>query len=127
MSFAELIGSNRLSNRSIGRRQEDWAMRGGHWAAGRERRRPALQTDAAAQSVVMARLSAKPVMRATANATQLYAQAKPQKTAAELRHEEFMREAELAHQAAQRAWVFERRTGQKPRATDIEYAEILDD
>ncbi len=112
--------------RSVGRRQEDRALRGGSWAAGRERRHPILQTHAAAQSVVMARFSAGAASPKAEDVSQLYAQAKPKKTEEELRREAFMREAELAHQAAQRAWVFERRTGQKPRATDVEDAEILD-
>jgi len=123
MSFSDLVGTDR----SIGRRQEDRATRGGHWSAGRERRRPVLQTDAAAQSVVMARFAARTSVAATPDVAKLYLHARPQKTEAELRKEEHMREAELAHQAAQRAWVFERRTGQKPRATDIEYAEIIED
>ena len=106
---------------------EDRAIRGASWGANRERRRPVQQTDAAAQSVLMARLSVKSTAPSPAAVTEAYAAAKIKKTAAELEHEEFMREAELAHQAAQRAWVFERRTGQKPRATDIEDAEILDD
>ncbi len=127
MRFAEIVGSRRASDRTVGRRQEDRAMRGGGWAAGRERRRPVLQTDAAAHSVIMARLAEKPKVQVRPDVAQLYAQAKPQKSAAELRREEFMREAELAHQAAQRAWVFERRTGQKPRTTDIEDAVIVQD
>lgn len=124
MSFTAEIGSK---GRSVGRRQEDRAMRGGQWSADRERRRPVLQTGAAAQSVVIARFSTTPQRPVTANVAEVYAQVVRPKTPKELRKEEFMREAELAHQEAQKAWVFERRTGQKPRATDIEYAEIIDD
>ena len=124
MSFTAEI---RSEGRSVGRRQEDRAMRGGQWSADRERRRPVLQTGAAAQSVVMARFSAASERPVTANVAEVYAQIIRPKTPEELREEEFMRAAELAHQEAQKAWAFERRTGQKPRATDIEYAEIIDD
>ena len=124
MSFTAKISSE---GRSVGRRQEDPAMRGGQWRADRERRRPVLQTDAAAQSVVMARFFTAPQRPVAANVAEVYAQIARPKTAEELREEEFLRAAESAHQEAQKAWVLERRTGQKPWATDTEYAEIIDD
>ncbi|MEL6840323.1 MAG: hypothetical protein AAFP85_13600 [Pseudomonadota bacterium] len=126
MAFADLVERDRSTNRSIGRRQEDRAMRGGAWAADRERRRPVMHTGAAAQSVLMACIADTPKACIRPDVTLAYAQANPQKSATERRREAFLREAELAHQAAQRAWVFERRTGQKPRSTNVEDAEFVD-
>jgi len=128
MAFIDVIKSGRRADRSIGRRQEDRAMRGASWDAARERRRPVSRTDAAAHSVIMAGLAAPtlPEQPVTGDAAKLYEAAKPRKSEAELEREAFLREAELAHQAAQRAWVFERRTGQKPRAKDVEDAEFID-
>ncbi|MDX8353439.1 hypothetical protein [Cognatiyoonia sp. IB215182] len=128
MAFIDVIKSGRCTDRSIGRRQEDRALRGAAWDNARERRRPVSRTDAAAQSVIMAGLAAPgmPDPLPNAAAAKLYEAAKPRKSEAELEREAFLREAELAHQAAQRAWVFERRTGHKPRSADVEDAEFVD-
>lgn len=129
MAFSEAIKAERRNARAGGRRQEDRALRGAPWDATRERRRPATRTDAAAQSVIMAGLAA-PETRdehaSSANAAKLYSAARPQKSEADLKREAFLREAALAHQAAQRTWVLERRNGQKLRGTDVEDAEFVD-
>ena len=126
MAFVTSSGMRKYNDRGIGRRAEDRAMRGGGWAAGRERRHPVLSTDAAACSVILAQLAATPEFSGKVDAAALYAAAKPRKSKAEVEQEAFLREAELAHQAAQKAWVFERRTGQKPRAKDVEDAVFFD-
>lgn len=126
MGFVTSVEKKHRNARGIGRRSEDRALRGAGWAAGRERRHPVPRTDAAAHSVIMAQLAAKPILNEKAEAAALYAAVRPQKSKAELEKEAFLREAELAHQAAQKAWVFERRTGHKPRSTEIEDAEFHD-
>ena len=128
MAFADVLQAEKRGTRSIGRRQEDRALRGGSWEQARERRRPVARTDAAAQSVIMAGISGPTgaVPATHLQAAKAYEAVKPKKSAAEKEREAFLREAELAHQAAQRAWVFERRTGQKPRSANVEDAEFVD-
>lgn len=126
MPFEDIIKADHVTDRSIGRRKEDRAIRGGGWAAGSERRRPVLQTNAAANSVLLAQVAALSPTAKMPDVAPLYAQFATPKSQAEMEREAFLREAELAHQAAQRAWVFERRTGQKPRSMDIEDADFVD-
>lgn len=118
-------GAKTLAKRRAGRRKDDQVGAEPH----RERRRAAPQTEAAAQSVIMAHFmstvpgakQATPQMAAAA-----YAAAKPRRTPEDIRQEEFLREAEVKHQAAQKAWVFERRKGKKPRAAHVEDAVFID-
>lgn len=121
MSFAGFVKSRRSSDRSSGRRHDDHAA-----GKERERRRPPSQTQASAQSVVMAYLLSPTPKPPIAQAIHAYARSKPQKTPEDIKREAFLRDAELQHQAAQKAWAFERRTGKKPRSPDIEYAEFVD-
>ena len=130
MTIASAFGGATLNNCGQGRLKDDALC-----LAPRDRRRAEPQTHAAAQSVVMANLSdalaGEPAAqgvksnRVFETAKAGYAAAKPRRTPEEIRQDAFLREAELQHQAAQRAWVFERRKGKKPRTTDIEDAVIL--
>jgi hypothetical protein len=125
MNKVEASGAAASEKRRRGRRKDDQTADGG---TGRERRRTAPQTQAAAQSVIMAHFMASVPAVTPATPQQAaagYAAAKPRRTAQEIRHEAFLQEAELAHQAAQKAWVFERRKRKKPRATRVEDAVIL--
>jgi len=117
--------SVKVANRSAGRRSEDQ----GHQQRPRERRKPAAQTKAAAQSVVMAHLADQPKKKVkAAQAAHLYTQAaapKAKPRAAEDAQAEKEREAELAKRKVQKGWSFERRKKQIPRTTTIEDAEVL--
>ncbi|PUB17531.1 hypothetical protein [Yoonia sediminilitoris] len=123
MTTASLQRSRRSSDQSSGRRKQDHAE---PYSTGRERRGPPLQTNASAQSVVMACLTMPVAETPPAQAVDAYAKATPLKTSQKIAHEAFLRDAELQYQAAQKAWAFERRTGKKPRAIDVEYAEFID-
>lgn len=117
--------SVKVADRSAGRRREDQ----GHNQKPRERRKPAAQTKAAAQSVVMAHLADEPKKKVkAAQAAHLYTQAAAPKSkpgAEAGRQADKECEAELAKREAQKGWTFERRKKQVPRSTTIEDAEIL--
>lgn len=117
--------TQKVANRSAGRRREDQ----GHQQKPRERRKPAAQTKAAAQSVVMAHLADKPKKKVkAAQAAHLYTQTavpKPEPSAAKDRPAAKDCDAEFSKRKVQKGWSFERRKKQIPRTTTIEDAEIL--
>lgn len=121
-------GGRQTSAQRSGRRASDLALQIA--PSNRERRKPPLQTDAAAQSVVMASLQkqAQPQTSAGTGATAApartsgYGDAATRPTEEALQKAKRKREADLQYQAAQKAWVFERRRTNKPRQTVIEDA-----